>query len=1159
MRWRRMVLVVAVPLVVAGAGTLLTIASNVATGGSSPWFPAIERHPLWWTVGATAAVAGVAVLAGWSQRLAERELAALIPPVQRPERWVVDRPAEVGRIVRALRVSSTTAVQGAGGFGKTTVAKLVRADRRVLRRFGGRVYWVTLGRDVRRDALVSKVNDLVRQIDPGQAQPFTDVQQAADHLAKVLAAGPSRLVVLDDVWFDDQLAAFPVAGRCARLVTTRVPTLVSGHTVAAVPVDQMSDVQARAVLLADLPDLPPDVISGLLAETGRWPLLLRLVNRVLRDQVRLRTDSAVVGRELLEALRHGGVTEVDRLTGAAPQRLDVGDPRQRVSAVAATIEAGRGLLAPLDRARLAELSIFAEDDPVPAALVATLWRATGGIDRLAADAMCARLADLALVTLEPTDAGGTVGMHDVLRDFLRGELGPATVADLNRRLLDAIAAGLPVEPDDPPRIGTPWWRLPEADGYLWNHLVEHLCAAGAAADAEALVSDLRWVAARLERSGPAAPLADLRHLDTPQTIRLRGLLGQAAHLLTPTDPPHSCVDVLLSRMADDPDWGPQARMLTAGRVAPTLVNDWPLPDLPDPALRRVLTDHTDWVYAMAIAPDGTWLATGGSDATVLIWDTATWQRRAVLTNHWGKVSAAVVAPDGTWLATGDDVGAVRIWDTSCWQELRTLHLGRRVNALAVAPDGTWLAVGTKDRSIRIWKIDRWREQAPLVGRRSSLNDIGSIAVAPDGTWLAAVSGLSTVRIWDVVTGTVRAELSGNLAVYGVAVAPDGTWMATVDASSHLRIWATDDWRELRALRYSGRVNAVAVAPDGTWLAAAGEGGDLRLWDTTTWEQRMRLIGSTVMAVAPDGTWLAAGSTHRVRVWDTLRPRQRAAADRSRFITAVAVAPDGTWYATGDQGDAHVRIWDQSGMPRATLAGHTKWWVNDVAVAPDGTWLATAGGDDTVRIWDTATWQPRSTLTGHDNSVYAVASAPDGSWLASVGHDGTVQVWDVETGVRQALMYEHRVVCAVVVAPDGTWLATGGWDDTVRIWDATTWRQRAILTGHTNWVDGLAIAPDGTWLASVSRDDTTRIWETTTWRQHLRLTDPAATALAVAPDGRTLATAGHTGEIKLWDPSTGHSRAMMRVDGGVRACAWSPTGNHLVVGGTAGLYQFTMTS
>ena len=193
----------------------------------------MERHPLWWTAGATAAVAGAGLLVWWAQRWYDRGLAELVPAVQRPEPWVVDRPAEVSQVVAALRaargtVGITTAVQGAGGFGKTTVAKMVRADPRVLRRFRGRVYWVTLGRDAGKEALAGLVNGLIAQIDPDRAVTFTDARQAAEHLAAMLANGPRRLLILDDVWTEEQLAAFPVAGRCARLVTTRIPSLAAG-------------------------------------------------------------------------------------------------------------------------------------------------------------------------------------------------------------------------------------------------------------------------------------------------------------------------------------------------------------------------------------------------------------------------------------------------------------------------------------------------------------------------------------------------------------------------------------------------------------------------------------------------------------------------------------------------------------------------------------------------------------------------------------------------------------------------------------------------------------------------------------------------------------------------------------------------------------------
>ena len=534
----------------------------------------------------------------------------LVPAVQRPEPWVVDRPAEVDQIVAALRRSAgtvgiTTAVHGAGGFGKTTVAKMVRADRRVLRRFRGRVYWVTLGRDVGKQALAGLVNGLIGQVEPGREATSTDARQAAEQLAAVLAAGPRRLVVLDDVWSEEQLAAFPVGGRCARLVTTRIPSLAKGASV-PVKVDQMSETQARALLSAGLPPLPAAVAAGLLEETGRWPLLLRLVNKILADQAQLQPDIAAAAEDLLGRLRRGGALQVDQLTGAAGQQLDVSDPDQRQRAVRATIQASTSLLSAAEHDRFAELAVFAEDETIPVTLITALWQATGGLDRMATGALCARLADLALLTLVPGGDDGAVTVHDVIRDFLREELGSTRLAQLHQVLLDAAAEGLPTAAAAAPGGGmvTAWWELPGTARYLREHLIEHLLAAGRVDQAEEVAADLRWVGARLQASGPAGPYADLALIGTPRAKRLGRVLGQAAHLLAPTDPPHSLIDILYSRVSHDPDWAAQAEALTASRKLPRLINKWPLPDLPDPALRRTLTGHVGPVTAVAIAPDG---------------------------------------------------------------------------------------------------------------------------------------------------------------------------------------------------------------------------------------------------------------------------------------------------------------------------------------------------------------------------------------------------------------------------------------------------------------------------------------------------------------------------------------------------------------------------
>src|SRR5215469_10417407 len=71
--------------------------------------------------------------------------------------------------------------------------------------------------------------------------------------------------------------------------------------------------------------------------------------------------------------------------------------------------------------------------------------------------------------------------------------------------------------------------------------------------------------------------------------------------------------------------------------------------------------HRGAVSAVAYAPDGTTLASGGVDGTVRIWDARTGQLQRVLTGHTGAVRAVAYAPDGTTLATSGDV-TIRIWN-----------------------------------------------------------------------------------------------------------------------------------------------------------------------------------------------------------------------------------------------------------------------------------------------------------------------------------------------------------------------------------------------------------------------------------------------------------------------------------------------------------------
>ena len=1167
-----------------------------------------------------AAVAGVVAAAAAVWAVAPRSRKVPLPPELEVPDWVIDRPAELAAVVRSLAgragtVGITTGLYGAGGFGKTTLAQIACADRRVRRRFGGRVFLVTVGRDLRGAAAISaKVNDVIKLV-AGEDATFTDPELAGRRLGSLLDAGPRRLLVLDDVWEPEQLTPFAEGGkRCARLITTRVPELLTGQSM-AVQVDQMSPEQARVLLTSGLPPLDSAVIEGLLAVTGRWPLLLRLVSKILADYARVAADVPAQGAALLERIRTGGPAVVDRLLSEADPTLDVGRPEKRAKAVRATIEASTSLLDHDDAERFAELAVFAENEIIPFSLVAELWRATAALSNLQAARICMRLAQLALVS-QPIGPDHGLTLHDVLRDYLRAELGQQKLTDLNDRLLDAVATNLPaVGPLNPERqcpVRIAWWDLSHEDRYLWDHLIEHLIDADRPGDAEALAGDLRWVGARLEQSGPAAPTADLSAAGTPQTLRLRAVLARTAHLLAPTDPAGAVVDILHSRVADDQDWGRQVIALSDTYRRMRLVNRWPLPDLANPSLRRVLPGHTGPVWAVELAPDCSWLASGGRERTLWIWDLTTGRERSVLTGHTDGVMAVAVSPDGSWLASGSWDETVRIWDTATGQQRAVLvgHTGV-VTAVAVSPDGSWLASGSWDETVRIWDTATGQQRAVLTGHNEWVT---AVAVSPDGSWLASGSTDETVRIWDAVTCRQRAVLTGRTGgVAAVAVSPDSSWLASGGTDGAVRIWDAGTGKQRTVLKgHAGEVAAVAVSPDSSWLASGSTDGAVRIWDVATGQQRTVLKGHvggvTALAVAPVGSALASGGWDgAVRIWDvdgeqagwtgstgemeavpsdrtnlaspsinrTVRTPDPAIGQqnadrkgRGSQMIAVTTAPDGSWLASGSD-DGAVRIWDAAtNQQRAILKGHGG-PVRAVTVAPDGSWLASGGvdgrlasgiWDGAVRIWDAATGQQRAILTGHGGEVAAVAVSPDGSWLASGSWDGAVRIWDVATGQQRfSLKGRSGGVTAVAVSPDGSWLASGSTDGAVRIWDIATGQQRFSLKGRGGGVTAVAVSPDGSWLASGSWDGAVRIWDVATGQQRFILKGHTdwITAVAMAPDGMWLGSVGGDGAVRIWDTSIGRACALMRLDYGVTDCAWLGL-DALAVAGPAGLYLFGIT-
>jgi hypothetical protein len=99
------------------------------------------------------------------------------------------------------------------------------------------------------------------------------------------------LLVVDDIWSRAQLEPFLSGGpNTVRLVTTRQHQVLP-DTSAHVDVDAMATAEARSLLLSGLDGVGEDVVVGLLKATGRWPVLLALVNGAARSDAARGADS----------------------------------------------------------------------------------------------------------------------------------------------------------------------------------------------------------------------------------------------------------------------------------------------------------------------------------------------------------------------------------------------------------------------------------------------------------------------------------------------------------------------------------------------------------------------------------------------------------------------------------------------------------------------------------------------------------------------------------------------------------------------------------------------------------------------------------------------------------------------------------------------------
>ena len=428
-------------------------------------------------------------------------------------------------------------------------------------------------------------------------------------------------------------------------------------------------------------------------------------------------------------------------------------------------------------------------------------------------------------------------------------------------------------------------------------------------------------------------------------------------------------------------------------------------------LRHTLKGHVGPIYSVAISSDSQFMATGGIDLNIVVWDLLSGEKHLDLRGHTDSITGLSFGPDR--IVSADREGSMRLWRVSSDREiLRTKPTASSLERPSFNSTGRRLLVkGEGGNMVKVWDATEGAKPSSPVVTFDNQWRVFDIAFLNNNT--IASAGENGLRIWEVQTARKEPLHAFQGFCFKLAAHPDGNRVVCIDGSNPsggggFLFW---DWRtgktqrSRKCLPQPGR--PLAISPNGNWLAAGSRNQPLSVWDLKHEINRNTRIdlgpksAGYEVKFSPCSRYIAVVSDTKLRLWSTAfsphsEGRTLARTDTG-FSWHVAFSPDGEQLAFGDdQGDLTIAPTSENVDDESASI---TWKASEyplvaVAYSPDGRFLATAGSDETIRFWDVTTQRLVHTVVDR-SKTFCIAFSPDGRLFASGNHGRQVNVWNTE--------------------------------------------------------------------------------------------------------------------------------------------------------------------
>ena len=557
--------------------------------------------------------------------------------------------------------------------------------------------------------------------------------------------------------------------------------------------------------------------------------------------------------------------------------------------------------------------------------------------------------------------------------------------------------------------------------------------------------------------------------------------------------------------------------------------------------------HRDFVHALAFNPEGDLLASSGY-REVKLWQRPSNVQRGAYAEE-AAATAMAVSPDGKWLAIGRADNSIKLQSLTDPNAKKVLagH-GGPVAGLQFSADSTKLFSGAKDKSVRLWNVSDGQQAGIL----ETPQEVTAVALALDGTKIfTGHAGDHIIRGWAVPFGTPKpaegdkpaepvkpvVEMKGHTGPVSALslVLPAGTQLASASADATWRVWEIANGNAVRNQNHGAPITAMSVRGDGLFVVTAG-GPSAKLWkiDGTAAGELKGNIGAQrkVLKITDDD----AVAKSRVQLADAgFKAAEKNFKEREE-ATKKAIEQKGTMEkALNEAKPKEKAALDAVAAAKKELEAKP----DDAALKKKVTDAEAAAAKETDAV--------KKAQEAFDASVKTIAQSEKGQQSADEQQKQAKTLFDAETAAAKAVEAVFTQAKAELPPLDakpiktatfvGNLVATAGEDGTIRMWSGLNGKGLEELVGHKAPVGLLAAGPNNL-LVAAGDDKNVIAWDANPgWKLIATLGPPAENvldlaksqfvsrvlSLAFSPDGKLLATGGgdpsRSGELILWNVET----------------------------------------